>query len=313
MVPIILAAILSIEPLDCGEALTLTNDTLVTLGYAETEEGEFYFGFDFTSETSYCSPTAPSTEISLGENILKFKKVESLPHDSMSSCTYVFGRDFFLAHKVDFDRNYRSISISEDDLESATGSATINSNSGNLVVEMNGTSDISGEIPLGVLRHFGRIDQVPGNWKTVPNVLNFALTSEKWPVWYATGGFPRFGLALIPGRIVRFDLAKKRLEWSAGKDDENELILGEYAGVSEVFQIEGVNLGFYVYDEESEADEVLFQDVVTLGGTASIDLLSLLRTDPFSAIAKLRRAESLVYVDKSGTQKTASLDVDPET
>lgn len=317
MVPIILAAMLSTEPLDCGEALTLTNDTLVTLGYASTEKGDFYFGFDFTAETSYCSPNAPSTEISLGEKTITFKKAETLPHDSLSSCTYVFGRDFFLAHRVDFDRVYRSVSINDDDeLETISGSVQLTEGSETVGVEMKGLSDVEGSFPLGVMRHGARFEKRPDAWKTDPRVSGFALTAQNFPVWYSTGPANRFGLTLIPGRTVRFDLGKKRLEWTAGKEAANELIIGEYAGVNEVFRIDSVTLSYYNYDEEAEVEEsedLPFQEVVSLGGIPAIDLLTLLRSSPVEAIVKLRKAASLVYKAKDGTQKTAELDFDPES
>ena len=313
MVPLLLAAILSTEPLDCGDSLYLTNDTLVTMGQADTEEGEFYFGFDFTAETSYCSPEAPSTEVLLGGNSIKFKKIDTLPHDVLSSCTYVFGRDFFLAHKLDFDRNYHSISIGEEALEALTGSVNLKTVDDVVEVEMNGTCDISGSMPLGVLRYGGKFDRVPSEWKTDRNVSNFGLTSQNWPVWFSTGPASRFGLTLVPGRVVRFDFANNKLEWSAEKDDENELIIGEYVGVNEIFQIESVVLSYYAHEDSSdEDDEVPFREVISGSGLSAIDILSLVRSDRFAAIQRLRKVESLVYKSKSGAEKTAKLVFDPE-
>ena len=314
MVPIILAAILSTEPLDCGDSLYLINDSAITMGIAETEQGEFYFGFDFTSDSSYCSSDAPSTEITLGENKLSFKKVNDLPHSSLSTCTYVFGRDFFLSHKLDIDRIYHTMYIADDEMEQVDGVFNITENNNFLYVTMNGTCDIQGSMPLGVLRHGGRLDSLPSEWKTDHRVANFALTSGRWPVWYTTGATKRFGLALVPGNLVRIDLNAKRISWAVAKDQGLELILGEYAGYGEVYRIEANRLFFYLGEEGRPEDEdnIPSDEVVSIGGADADSVTTRLREDPFGAIFGLRRAESLVYKAKDGTHKTYDLDLDPE-
>lgn len=307
--------VMSDDALDCGDSLYLTNDTLYTVGYAETEKGDFYFGFDFTAEKSYCSPDAPATEIVLAENHIKFEKVQQLPKPGMSSCTYVFGRDFFLSHKLDFDRTYHGIYIADDEMESISGTFNLTEEKGDWAVAMNGSCDLSNALPLTLLRHGGQFESIPAAWKTSRDVGNFALTSDNWPVWYTTGRADRFGLSLIPGNYVRIDLAAKKISYNVGDGQDLELILGEYAGAGEVFRVEADRLFFFHSPQENEPeseDEEPNDEVLSIGGTPASTILSNLKSDHFGTIKKLRRATELVWKAKDGTHKTASLDADPD-
>ena len=289
------------------QQINLSGSYVLDSSFGETtfSHGALSVGIDFSSETSYCRKEFLLGAVSVNKAPANQLSKVSLTEDD---CDVYLGRDVLEKQAFWIDRINRTITFSNPEWpQERTKTLKL------VVAEKSQTVRIGKDTyNLKRLHNFGI--QQSSSPKT--DVLQMLFTEPEYPKFFLYGNANTFGLGLVPGDKLAFNMAKREVEISNSKFSEDSLVLS--ALLRQRYWVKRDGAGWYLAEGITSKNldqglEPLWMKLSSVGGLPAERIsIEALRKDRH-LVRTIAEAKEAVVINRRGEIEVLQLEDDSLT